>query len=174
MRRIILTFGLIAGGIMSAMLFATIPFKEQIGFDKGAIVGYSSMVLAFLFVYFGIRTYRDTVAGGRVSFGRAVQVGALISLVATVCYVATWQVVYTHFMPDFMERYAEYSLEQARAAGASAAELDTQRADMAAFAESYRNPFVRMGFTALEPLPVALVFTLVSAALLSRRKQPTG
>ena len=59
------------------------------------------MVLAFLLIYFGIRSYRDNVAGGTVRFGRAFAVGALIATVASVCYVATWEVIYFNFAPDF-------------------------------------------------------------------------
>ena len=45
------------------------------------------MVLAFLLIFFGVRSYRDNVAGGRVRFGRAFAVGASIAAVASVCYV---------------------------------------------------------------------------------------
>ena len=89
MRRIVLTFGLIAGLMLSAMLVITMQFQDRIGYDQGATIGYTTMVLAFLMVYFGVRSYRDNVAGGAIAFGRAFKVGALISLVATVCYVAT-------------------------------------------------------------------------------------
>ena len=74
------------------MMLATIPFMDRIGFDKGEIIGYTTMVLAFLMVFFGIRSYRDTVLDGTIGFGRAFQVGILITLIASVCYVATWQV----------------------------------------------------------------------------------
>lgn len=169
MRKVVLTFGLIAGAVLAAMMALTLPFMEQIGFDRGAIVGYTSMVLAFLMVYFGVRSYRDTVVGGEVGFGRALVVGLLITAVATACYVAAWQVVFYGFMPDFLERYAAHALEQARAAGASADELARQQREMADFAAMYRNPIVNMAITALEPLPVGLVFSLVTAGLLGRR-----
>jgi hypothetical protein len=169
MQKIVLTFGLIAGAVLSAMMFLTIPFMDRIGFDKGAIIGYTSMVMAFLMVYFGIRSYRDNVAGGQVSFGRAFGIGMLISGIATICYVISWQIIFHFFVPDFAERYGAYAVEQARQAGASADSLAKVASDMAAFAESYKRPLVNIGFTFLEPLPVALVLTLVSAGLLSRK-----
>jgi len=51
MRKIVLTFGLIAGAILSAMMLITLPFQDRIGFDKGWIIGYTSMVAAFLMVF---------------------------------------------------------------------------------------------------------------------------
>lgn len=171
MRKTVLTFGLISGAIISLMMVATVPFSEQIGFDRGAFIGYTSMVLAFLLVYFGIRSYRDNVSGGTIGFGRAFTVGALIVAIASVCYVATWQVVYRNFVPDFAERYTEYTLEKDRRNGATEAELAEQRAEMEKFAEMYKNPLVNIAFTFLEPLPVGLVIALVSAGVLSRRRR---
>jgi hypothetical protein len=48
MKKTVLTFGLISGAIMVAMMFATLPFMDKIGFDKGAIIGYTTMILAFM------------------------------------------------------------------------------------------------------------------------------
>ena len=89
MRKTVLTFGLIAGAILSIMMLATIPFHDEIGFDRAEVIGYTTMVLAFLLIFFGVRSYRDNVRGGSVSFGRAFAVGALIVAVASACYVAT-------------------------------------------------------------------------------------
>lgn len=171
MRKIVLTFGLIAGAILSVMMLVTIPFQDQIGFDKGAIIGYTTMVLAFLMVFFGVKSYRDNVAGGSVSFGRAFQVGILITLIASVCYVATWQFVYYKIAPDFLDKYGAYAMEQVKASGASEVQIAAQKKEMAEFMEMYKNPFVNIAFTFIEPLPVGIVFTLVSAGLLSRKKR---
>ncbi len=173
MRRFVLTYGLIAGAILSAMMFITfIGFHDQIGFGStGLIVGYTTMVIAFLMVYFGVKAYRDNVAPDGLTFGRAFKVGLLITLIATACYVASWQVIYYGFAPDFMDKYAEYSLEEARKSGASAAELAEKSSEMKEFAELYRNPLVNIGFTFLEPLPVGLLFTLMTAGVLGRKRR---
>ena len=38
------------------MMLLTLPFLDKTGFDTGEIIGYTSMVLAFLMVYFGVRS----------------------------------------------------------------------------------------------------------------------
>ena len=68
MKKTVLTFGLISGALLSMMMLATLPFLDRIGFDKGEVIGYTTMVLSFLFVYFGIKSYRDNVGGGTVGF----------------------------------------------------------------------------------------------------------
>lgn len=174
MRRTVLTFGLIAGAILSAMMFITVPFQEQIGFDRGAVIGYTSMVLAFLMVFFGVKSYRDNVAQGNVTFGKALTVGLLITAVASACYVASWQVVYYKFNPDFADKYAAASIEKARASGATEAQIAAQTKEMAEFKEMYKNPLVNIALTLLEPLPVGVAFAIVAAGILSRRRQVPG
>lgn len=173
MRKIVLTFGLIAGAMLSGMMLLTLPFLDQIGFDRGVVVGYTSMVLAFLMVYFGVRSYRDNVAGGTVSFGRALGVGVLITVVATVCYVATWQLIYYKLAPGFEDKYAAHAVQKARQSGASEAQIAAKVQEMAEFKEMYRKPLVNIAFTFIEPLPVGLLFSLVSAGMLSRRRRVT-
>lgn len=167
----VLTFGLIAGAVLSAMMLATLPFMDKIGFENGEIIGFSTMVLAFLMVFFGVKSYRDNVAGGTITFGRAFVVGLMITLVASVCYVATWQVVYYKLAPDFGEKYATYAVEKAKKSGATEAQVIAQRKEATEFMEMYKNPFINIAITLLEPLPVGLLFTLVTAGVLSRKRR---
>ena len=88
------------------------------------VVGYTSIVISMLFVYFGIRSYRDNVLGGTISFGRGFQAGMLITLISCAFYVATWLVLYYAFMPDFGDKYAAYLIDNLRASGGSQADVD--------------------------------------------------
>ncbi len=171
MRKIVLTFGLIGGAILSVMMLATLPFQDQIGFDKGAIIGYTTMVLAFLMVFFGVKSYRDNVGGGSVTFGRALLVGFLITLVTSTCYVATWQLIYYKLAPDFGDKYAAYAIEQVKASGATEAQIAAQKKEMDEFFEMYKNPLVNIAITYIEPLPVGIIFTLVTAGVLGRKRK---
>ena len=171
MRKIVLTYGLIAGGILGATFLVTLPFHDAIGFDRAMVVGYTSMVLAFLLIFFGVRSYRDNVAGGRLGFGRALAVGTLIGVVASSCYVLTWEVIYFGTKSDYIEKYQAHMIEKARQAGESPEAIGAKQAQMAKFAEMYRNPLINSAMTFMEPLPVALVVSLVTAGVLSRRKK---
>ena len=171
MKRIVLTFGLIAGAIMGGMFLITMPFHDELSNGAGMVIGYATMVAAFLLIFFGVRQYRDKVAGGAVSFGQAAQVGALIALVASCCYVATWEIVYFGgFAPNYLENYQAKEIEKARAEGKSQAEIDKELAEQKVWMERYKNPAINAAITFLEPLPVALIMVLVSAGVLRRRE----
>ena len=174
MRKIVLTFGLIAGAIMSVMMLITLPYHDEIGFDKALIVGYTTMVLSFLMVFFGVRSYRDNVAGGAVTFGRSLAVGLMITAVASVCYVATWELVGQRLAPDYFEKYAVYEVDKMRKSGASETDVAAKTKEMKEFNEMYKNPLINIAYTLLEPLPVGLLFTLVTAGVLSRKRRPKG
>ena len=171
MQKIVLTFGLIAGAIMSGMMLVTLPFHDEIGFDKSAVIGYTTMVLAFLMVFFGVKSYRDNVAGGSVTFWRALTVGLMITAIASVCYVATWELVGQRLAPDYIEKYAAYEVEKMRKAGASDTEVAAKTKEMSEFNEMYKKPLNNIALTFLEPLPVGILLTLIAAGVLSRKRR---
>src|SRR5256885_13457678 len=87
MKKTILTFGLISGGIMAVMMFATLPFTDSAWLQSHSMfIGYTTMVLSFMLVFFGIRSYRENIGGGTIPFGRAFAGGILITLISSVLY----------------------------------------------------------------------------------------
>jgi hypothetical protein len=105
-----------------------------------------------------------------VTFTRALVIGSLITAVASVCYVATWEVIYFKLSPGFTEKYQAYEIEKAKARGASQAAIDARVTQIQRLTALYQNPFINAGITFLEPLPVGLIITLVSAGTLSRKR----
>lgn len=172
MKKTVLTFGLISGVVMSVLICAIVPFHDQIGFDRGVYVGYTSMLMAFLLVFFGIRSYRENVGGGEITFWRAFQVGILISLITCVFYVVTWEIVYFNFLPNFFEKYTAYLVDKARASGASPEQLAQQIEQAKQMKALLDNKFLSaiIIFVA-EPLPVGIAMTLISAAILRKRRR---
>lgn len=170
MTRIVLIFGLIAGGILGLFMAIMIPLCMN-GHDNlknAEILGYTMMLLAFILVFFGVRSYRENIAGGSITFGKAFQVGIFITLVACAVYVIAWEIIYWGFIPDFGERYAAGMIAKAQAGGASAAKLAAMKAEMAQFVVNYKKPLYNIGMTFLEVFPVGLIMTLISAGFLRR------
>ncbi|MBV8518604.1 MAG: DUF4199 domain-containing protein [Acidobacteria bacterium] len=175
MKRIVLIFGLISGVISSGLMCITMPLahKDIINNDTGLVIGYTAIVLSLLLVFFGIRTYRDN-HGGTITFGRGFAVGILITLISCVFYVATWEVIYFNFMPDFVERYTASQVKDMQRAGATEAQIAAKRAEMARMKATLDNPVTNAAAVFIEPFPVGLVITLVSAAILRRRSPSPG
>ena len=170
MKNTVLKFGVYSGLVSAALMLATVPFMHQIGFDKGLFVGYTAMLISFLFVYFGVRSYRDTVLGGSMSFATGFNVGILITLISCLFYVGTWLFVYFLLMPDFGAKFGEFLIESALAKGASPAELQATAKQAADYQVLLDNPFTNAAYSFIEPFPVGLLVTMISAAVLRKRE----
>ena len=168
MKKTVLTFGLISGAVSSVMMFGTLRFIHQISYERGAVIGYTAIVLSFLLVFFGIRSYREQ-AGGALTFTRGFTVGILITLISCMFYVGTWEVIYFKVWPNFMDDWTAHAIEQARASGATPEKIEQTRRQMAQFKEAYDNPLTNAAYTFLEPFPVGLLVTLISAGVLRRK-----
>jgi hypothetical protein len=169
MKRTVVIFGLISGAVSAVMMVATLPFINQLGFDKGAIIGYTTLVLSALVIFFGVRSYRDNVAGGLITFGRAFGVGLLIALISAACYVATWEIIYFKVMPDFGDKYGAHMIERVKASGAGPEKVAQTQREAAQLKEMFDNPLTNAAMTVMEPLPIGLAVSLISAAILRRR-----
>jgi hypothetical protein len=170
MKRIVLTYGLVSGVFCSLMMVIGMRFERNAGADDRAMYfGYTLIVLSFLLVFFGIRSYRENQGSGHIGFVRAFGVGISITLITCFFYVATWEVMYFSFMPGFADTMAAHEIEKARASGASPAAVQAKIDEMNRFRQQYRNPLYNSAVTFLEPFPVGLVITLLSAAVLRKR-----
>jgi len=166
MKKTVLTFGLISGAISALMMVAWLPFIDQIGFEYGMVLGYTTIVLSFMLVFFGIRSYRDNVGGGKITFGKAFAVGIMITLISCVFYVGTWEVIYFNIMPDFAEKFTKYAVDNLIASGASTEVINAKIQEMKSLKVMLDNPLINAALTFTEPFPIGLIVTLISSAIL--------
>lgn len=173
MKRIVIIYGLIAGTIVAAMILLSIPLWNNgtLNFDNGEITGYSTMVIALSLIFFGIKSYRDKHGNGTITFGKGVKIGLLISLIAAAMYSLAWEFSFTQMSGDFMVQMTEHYTKELKESGATEAEIQESLKSMTMMQEYYRNPIIRFFITAVvEILPVGIVITLISAALLRRKE----
>ncbi len=82
-----------------------------------------------------------------------------------------WEIIYFNFMPHFMDSYFAAQIHKVQSLGLDPATTAAKVAEIQHSQKIYQNPFVNMAYTFIEPLPVGLLITLISAAIL-RRKTP--
>ena len=171
MNNIILRYGLFSGFLSAALVVITGIYLSKTGIVEGGEVwGYAGMVISMIFIFIGVRVFRDRERGGVISFGEALKVGGLMALISCVCYSFAWMVVSEWILPDFMDQYIQFVLDKMKTEQKPEAEIQKAAAEMASFKEIYKNPLYKFLLTLMEPLPVALVVTLTSAGLLKRKR----
>jgi hypothetical protein len=164
----ILKYGAIAGIIVGGATFGTTVYFQGTDLSPatGMLIGYTSMLIALSFVFMGVKHQRDTAGGGVITFWPAFGLGLAISLVAGVFYVLAWEAALATTGMDFAAEWSAHAIAEARARGDSAAEIARVTAEMAQFRSDYARPGYRMLVTLSEILPVGVLVSLVSAALL--------
>lgn len=165
MFRIILLYGIPGAIVVGGPLFWGMVAGQQDN-ESGAIIGYTTMLVALTGVFLGVKHYRDRELGGAIKFLPALGVGLAISAVASLGWVIAWEASLMVTKLDFGAVYAQMMIESAKAEGASAERLAQVTREGQQFAANYANPVFRMGMTFIEMFPIGVVISLISAALL--------
>lgn len=173
MKKIVTTYSLLASAISAVMwIIISLGMKEGQGFENGMFIGYAAMTLSFLMIYFAQASYRTNIGNGYISFGKAIQIGLLITLISGIFYVIVWAIVYNTMLPDFMEQYSAYELNKLQESGASEAKIKEYVKSAAIWKERYKNPLWFSLMTFMEPLPVGIIVTLISTFLARMKNKP--
>src|SRR5687768_11723569 len=80
MKRTVMVFGLISAAIIASLVWMNLALlhdSDAISFDSAHFVGYGIMVIALSMIFFGIKSFRDNHAGGRITFWKGIQIGLL-------------------------------------------------------------------------------------------------
>jgi hypothetical protein len=172
MKKIVLTYGLIAGAIVSVMILGSVPLWNRgiLNFDNSEVVGYTTIVIALSMIFFGIKSCRDYQFDGSITFWQGVKIGLMITLIGSVIYVFAWQVSFNFLPPDFTDRMWQHFIDNAKSSARNEAELNAALQQIETWKESYKNPLWRFGLTLMEIVPVGILITVISAAIL-RKKQ---
>lgn len=167
MKKIVIKYGSIASLIVvgAPVIFMVIVGMGPESFDLGAIVGYTSMIVAMALVYFAMRHFRDNQNEGTMSFFQGMQIGLLISAMGGVAW-GIYNLVFVKFiMPDFYEQY--YAHQSGQTIGTPEFQQGfTQMMDQMGFW------YTDFGGTLLMFLTVFLigfVISLISSLILQRR-----
>lgn len=164
MKNNILKNGILGGIIVSiVMISMTLYMKTYPDREPSSIVGFGSMLLAYIFVILGMKQQRET-NNGVITFGKAFLTGLSISLVISTIYVLVWLIIYYNFFPDFMEQYSKMVLKNT-----SPEELAAKTADMDQMKEWYKNPILVILLTLMEVFPIGIVVSLICALVLKKK-----
>lgn len=176
MKKVVLTFGLIAGAIVVGLMFLTMPLvdvMDESTMTRGMIIGYTTMVISLATIFFGIKVYRDKYNGGSIKFGKGFLIGLYISLIATTMYAFGWEgfMIANGSNPqEFAEQYAAGQMKILEESNATAEEIKTKSAEMKNMMEMYGNPLFRFFMTMLEMLPVGIIVSVICALILKNNK----
>jgi hypothetical protein len=171
MQRTVWRYGGFSVLIVAFYFFSTWLLFNSPNYTNQAILNWIGIVLSLIFVFVGIKDYRDRVNQGVLSFGEGMKVGILIVILPTLAF-GLLDVLYVKYLdPAFFDKYYTYVVNQMQAkfpANEWAARLKKIQQRRSFFG----NPTGQFVVMSLSVFVVGLIITAISTLLL-KRKHPS-
>lgn len=173
MKKVVLRYGIYAGlaELICFVLIWLFFYITHAGHKVQGVIGYINIFCPLLFVYFGIRYYRDKVANGSISFLGALKIGLLIVIIPTLSFALVETVYVLYIEPNFYANVAAYDIEQYRKA-LNAAQFAAKMKEIKQQLETEKSPVYNFLAMVLTIGSVGVIMSLISALLLMRRPKP--
>jgi len=171
MKHTVLRYGLLgASVILGISMFQFFVFRDKLDYSIQEVIGYLTIFLSMIFVFLGIRHYRDHHAGGTLSFGKGLKVGLLIVLIPSLAF-GLFDIIYTRVInPAWREEYMDHSLRQLQQtvpADQLAAREEAFRKSM----ELFSNPIAEFFLMFLTVFIIGLIVSIIAALALRRKEE---
>jgi len=171
MKRNVTIYGLILGALLSGnTIYMVNKICSNPNFKSNDVIGYTTMILIFSLVFFGVRNYRNNELDGMISLWQAFKTGAIIAFIGSTMYVVLGLSYYHLFAPDFLDKFTEHVLHMASINNATEAELAAKTKEMLDFKEMYKNPLFAIFISYMEVFPIGLIVSFISALILRKKK----
>ena len=169
MKSTVYRYGIYATLTIVGLAWGAFLLLKNAGQGIQEVAGYLSMLLAMVFIFLGIRHFRDKVNGGYLSFGQGLKVGLLIVLIPAVAF-GLFDILYTEVLnPTWKEDYYSKYIDGLRKSVATD-KLDAAIKKAEKEKEMFSNPvfhFLLMGGTVFI---IGFIVTIISSLTLRRSK----
>ena len=169
MKNTVLRYGIRAALTICVLFFLGWFLGKNTSYDFQEIFGYASIVLSLLFVFFGIKHFRDRENNGIISFRKGLLIGILITLFASIAF-GILDIVYAKYLnPNFHTEYYQQASEQLHNAY-SGDELQAKLQAMEKEKIMFSNPFMSFLIMSLTVFLIGLIISLISSLILQRKQ----
>lgn len=162
-------------GIYSTILMVVVScihffiIVPRANYQVSEIAGYLTMIISMVFVFAGIKYYRDHVNGGSLSFAQGLKVGVLIVLIPSVAF-GLFDILYTEVLnPSWLDDY--YNHYRQRILDSTPADQVQQKLKkMEKDKEMFANPVFQFLLMSATVFIIGFIVTIISALTLRRSK----
>ncbi len=173
MKNTVLRYGIWSALSIFILFLISSLLLKNLDFDTQEIYGYASIIVSLLFVFFGIKHFRDKENNGLLSFGKGLIIGLLITLFASVAF-GLYNVIYVEYIdPNFMTEYYNHSVEQISKT-LSGEELQAKLKKMKEEKELFAKPIMNFSLMFLTVFMIGLIISLISSLVLSKKSPQTN
>lgn len=169
MQKTVLRYGTYGFALMLSILaIEFLVFKNNYNFAVQEVIGYVTIVLSLLFVYFGIQHWRDKYNAGLLSFGQGLKLGTLITLFPSIAFGLITLLEMGVLDPEFSDKYYGHRVAQATAS-TPPDKLQEVLQNLQAEKEMFASPFIQFAVMFLTVFLIGIVISVISALMLQRK-----
>lgn len=168
MKNTVLKFGVFSFLTAAGLFMLGLTLGDGLDYGVKEIIGYGTMVVSLIFVFFGIKHYRDQVNNGKISFGKAFLIGVLISIFAGLGIGIVDYIYTTTINPDFVQDYVTATLESMKEK-LTPEEFEIQKAALLQQMETSGGSGFWAFIMFAMVFSIGLIISLISALILQRK-----
>mgnify|MGYP001066648513 CR=1 FL=1 len=168
MKTVILKYGGYGFLTGSLIFLLGLTLGSDLDYSTQEVIGYLTIFTSLSFIFFGIKHYRNEVNHGHVTFGKALLIGILISIIAAIG-IAIVDYLYTAVInPDFRSEFFSKSIENLEA-NYTGSELETKKEELKAQMELYSGSFFMAFIMFITVIIIGFIISLISALILQKK-----
>jgi hypothetical protein len=169
MKRVILRYGIYAGifEFITFVITWLIIDITNVEHKLQGTIGLFTILVPLIFIYFGIRYYRDQVNNNDITFLKALQIGLLIVTIPAVSFAIIETVYVLYINPKFYQNIAAYDIEQYRKT-LSPVQFAAKLNEIKQQLKMNNNPLFNLVGMILYTGTLGVIVTVVSSLLLMR------
>jgi hypothetical protein len=170
MKKVVLRYGGYAalGELVTFVAVWALLTLVQIDIKVQGTISWFVIISPLVFVYFGIKYYRDNLNGGSVTFLKALQIGLLMILIPAVAYAIIETVYVLYINPDFYANIARHEMEEFRET-LSSTDFAAKMKEVNQQLEMDKNPAYNFSIMVLIIYALGTVVVVLSSLLLFRK-----
>jgi len=168
MQKTIVRYGFYGVGVMLVFLIIIfLIFKGKENWDLQEILGYATIIISLLFVYLGIKQWRDNYNSGQLRFGQGLKLGTLITVFPSVAFGLFSWLEMSVLDPEFSNKYYAHYVQKVKASTppdqlqAALQKLETEK-------EMFSSPLMQFGVMFLTVFLIGFIITIISTLILKR------
>lgn len=171
MKKTILRHGLYAALVLLVIgLFNLFVLAEFADYSVQEVAGYLTILISMIFVFLGIRHFRNEVNNGLLRFTEGLKVGLLITVIPSIAF-GLFDLLYTRIInPGWHDDYYSKAIQKMQLS-VSADKLPAELKKLQDQKELFSNPFMEFLLMAATVFIIGMVVSIISSLTLRRSRQ---